>query len=701
MPGSSRRRGTFEFALSVGGPGIVYPSSPSAFVVEVEAVALEGGHAETAPVGLDVLHYRDAHHLQLRNAHREEAAAKSGRLFFLAAAFRPRAGGRGVFGLRFCAAEKCYIQKMESTTAEETLIAALEQHRAGNLPAAEQLYRQVLSRSPLAADAWHLLGALCIQTDRPAEAVDLILRALSLDKSQPDFYSHLGAAYGALARHDEAVTALRHAVRLAPQSATAHYNLGTALRNAEQFESAVGSFRHAIAADPQAAEAHYNLANTLREMRRVDEAEESYRAALRARPNYIKAMINLGNLLTDEKRYDEAIETLRAAVAVDPNHSKSHLNLGSALRDARRFDEAVAELSTSVALDPRCAEAHNNLGTALQARAEFDEAIRHYEQALQLDPKLPDAHFSLGTQLLRQGDLARGFAEYEWRWRCKSFSTRHFDEPRWDGSPLAGRTILLHAEQGLGDTLHFARYAAEVKATGGTVVLECPESAMKILATCAGLDRVVVPGMPLPAFDVECPLMSLPGVLGLSMENLSRGAYLSAEPARVETSRRKLADIRGFRVGICWQGNPKHLFDGQRSVPLAQFAPLAAIGGVRLVSLQKGFGSEQIAGCGFDILELGDELDADGAFLDTAAVMKSLDLVIGCDTAAIHLAGALGAPVWVTLSEHSDWRWFIGRADSPWYPTMCLFRQTRLNQWEDVFGRVAAALAARVSGEKR
>jgi tetratricopeptide (TPR) repeat protein len=590
---------------------------------------------------------------------------------------------------------------MDSTPADERLNAALEQHRAGNLPLAEKLYRQVLAASPRAADAWHLLGALCIQSGRAAEAVDLISRAIALDGSQPDYYGHLGAAFGALERHDEAVRHLRHAVRLAPQSATSHYNLGTALRNAGELEAAVVSFRHAVAANPRAAEAHFNLANTLRELKRFDEAEASYRAALAARPNYMKAMINLGNVLLDRKRHDEAIEVLRGAVALDPNYSKAHLNLGSALRDSRRFDEAVAALVTAVELDPKSAEAHNNLGTALQARAQFDEAVREYEQALRLDAELADAHFSLGTQLLRQGQLARGFAEYEWRWKCKSFSTRRFEQPRWDGAPLAGRTILLHAEQGLGDTLQFVRYAADVKRGGGTVILECQQVLMKLLRSVAGVDQFVAPGALATGFDVECPLLSLPGVLGLPITELARGAYLAAEAARLERWREKLADVRGFRVGIAWQGNPEHLFDGQRSVPLARFAPLAAIRGVRLVSLQKGFGSEQLAGCGFDVYTLGDELDADGAFVDTAAVMKQLDLVIACDTAAAHLAGALGVPVWVALSAHGDWRWFADRADSPWYPTMLLFRQARLDRWDDVFGRIAAALDALVSRQKR
>ncbi|MEX0678959.1 MAG: tetratricopeptide repeat protein [Pirellulales bacterium] len=581
--------------------------------------------------------------------------------------------------------------------ALEALNTALAQHRAGNLPLAEKLYREILARAPESADAWHLLGALWLQSGRAAEAVEAIGRAIALDATKPDYYSHLGAAYGQLGQHEAAITTLRRAVRLAPQSAAAHYNLGTALVNAEQLEQAATSFRHAIAADPGAAEAHYNLANTLRALKRLDEAEAAYRQALHIRPGYVKALINLGNVLVDRERYDEAVDVLRAAVAVDPQYANAHLNLGSALRDARRFDEAVESLRTAVALDPQSAETHNNLGTALQARAEFDEAWACYQRALARNPDLADAHFSRAIHLLRGGDLEQGFAEYEWRWKCKSFSTRRFDEPRWDGSPLEGRTILLHAEQGLGDALHFIRYAADVKSTGGTVIVECPQGVIAILAPFEGIDRLFSAGAPTGPFDVHCPLMSLPGVLGLSIDKLSRGAYLSAEPARVEAWRKELADLAGFRVGICWQGNPKHLFDGQRSFPLRELAPVARVAGVRLVSLQKGFGSDQIGVFPFNVVELGAELDADGAFLDTAAVIKNLDLVISSDTAVAHLAGALGAAVWVPLSAHADWRWFTEREDSPWYPTMRLFRQTQLDRWDDVFERMAAELASLVS----
>ena len=581
-----------------------------------------------------------------------------------------------------------------SQPAADPLGAAFEHHRAGNIALAEQLYRQILSQDPQRAEAWNLLGVVCLQSGRNAEAAQLIERAIAIRGDNPEFYNHLGAAYSGLGRHDQAVATVRRAVQLAPQSASAHYNLGTALRNQGRLEEAIVSYRHALAADPNSAEAHYNLANTLRDVKRLGEAEASYREALRARPGYFKAMINLGNVLHFQGKLTDAIDMIGAAIAINPNHANGHLNLGIALRDSGRHQPAVESLRRAVALDPQLPEAHANLGTVLQAQARFAEALACYEEALRLNPQLPDAHFSRATHRLRQGELEGGFAEYEWRWKCTCFSMRQFAEPRWDGSPLEGRAILLHAEQGLGDTLQFIRYVAAVKDRGGTVAVECQPPLMKMLANCRGVDSLVAAGAALPKFDVQCPLLSLPGVLKRSIDDLWSGPYLSADEQLVERWRATLEGLEGLRVGICWQGNPRHLFDAQRSFRLARFEGVARTPGVRLISLQKGPGAEQIAASRFEVVDLGPQLDeADGALMDTAAVMKHLHLVITSDTSLAHLAGALGVRVWVALSAHCDWRWFLDRDDSPWYPTMRLFRQRQLDDWNDVFERIAAELA--------
>jgi len=576
-----------------------------------------------------------------------------------------------------------------SSGSGDLLSLAFDHHRAGRLDQAEPLYRQVVAQSPQRAQAWHLLGALCLQSDRAAEAVQAISKAIALDPGQADYFNHLGAAYSTLNDHDAAVSALRRAVQLAPGVATSHFNLGTALRTAGRLEEAVASFRHAVAANPLAAEAHYNLANTLRDLRIPTEAEAAYRAAIAARPGYGRAMINLASLLGEQQRHDEALAMAHQAVAADPSHANAHVTLGTLLRDAGQFDVALTSLRKGVELAPTMAEAHNNLGTVLQAHSRFDEALACYDRALQLDPQLADAHFSRASHMLRQGDLAAGFAEYEWRWKCKSYSTRTFSQPRWNGEPLAGRTILLHAEQGLGDTLQFIRFAAQVQSRGARVVVECQPPLVDLLSSCPGIDQLVPVGAPLPAFDVHCPLMSVSGALSVPIDRLWTGSYLETDPALVNAWRERLAARPGLRIGICWQGNPRHLFDRQRSFPLAQLAPIARHREVQLVSLQKGPGVEQIASAPFPVMELGDELDVTRPFVDTAAVMKSLDLVISADTATCHLAGALGVPTWIALSAHSDWRWFLNREDSPWYPSVRLFRQSTLDDWETVFARMA------------
>ena len=287
--------------------------------------------------------------------------------------------------------------------------------------------------------------------------------------------------------------------------------------------------------------------------------------------------------------------------------------------------------------------AHNNLGAVLDDQDCRVEAEACYQEAIRLDPDYAQPHLNRALLWLLQGDWGRGWPEYEWRWKCKGFASRGFPQPLWDGSPLEGRTILLHAEQGLGDTLQFIRYAPLVKEQGGIVVLECQPSLLPLLRGAAGVDQWVARGSALPAFDVQVPLLSLPGILGTTPENVpGQVAYLSADAQRVEHWGRELAG-GGFKVGIVWQGSRGYVGDRQRSVPLACFAPLARVEGVRLYSLQKGPGIEQLTGAGFPVTDLGSRLDvAGGAFVDTAAVMQHLDLVIAPNSALVHLAGASG-----------------------------------------------------------
>jgi hypothetical protein len=370
-------------------------------------------------------------------------------------------------------------------------------------------------------------------------------------------------------------------------------------------------------------------------------------------------------------------------------------NLGLALADLGRHAEAEESYREALRLDPGYAEAHANLGSLYKDQGKLEEALACYQAALWLDPQSASTHYNRSLAGLKAGDYEKGWLAYEWRWRRGKVPPRPFRQPRWDGSPLGGRTILLWMEQGLGDMIQFIRYAPLVQQQGGTVVVECPGFLVPLFSTCKGIDRLVAEGEPLPAFDVQVPLMSLPGLLGTTLATVpAEEFYLQAEPSRVEVWSERLAGVGDFKVGVVWQGNRHHPGDRWRSFPLASLAPLAGVEGVRLVSLQKGPGVEQLREWGkrFPILEL-EGLDAEGgAFLDTAAVMKNLDLVVTADTACAHLAGALGVAVWVALSGAADWRWLCGREDTSWYPGMRLFRQERLGEWRAVFERMAAQL---------
>lgn len=513
------------------------------------------------------------------------------------------------------------------------LTSGLQQHRSGDLSGAEQAYRLVLRDDPDHADALCLLGAVCL----------------------------------ALGRFDEAVAHLRRALQVRPDYPEAHNNLGIGLG----------------------------------ETGRLGEAEVSFRAALRLRPGYAEAHNNLGTVLRDAGRLDEAEASFRDAIRLKPDYAEAHMNLGVALSDRGAFEEAIPSLEWSLRIHPGSSVARANLANALRDKGELDRAEEVYLEALRSDPDNAEAHYNRALGQLLRGNFEEGWRGYEWRWRCRSFPKRSFDRPAWDGSPLAGRTILLHAEQGLGDVLQFIRFARPVKERGGTVVVECPGALCRLLERTPGVDRCVARGEALPAFDVQVPLMSLPRILGTTVETIpAEVPYIVPDPGRAEHWRRELGGFDGIKVGVCWQGNPNYSGDRRRSFPLDRLAPLARVPGVRLFSLQKGHGAEQVEALAgrFAVTDLGPRLDESaGAFTDTAAAMTALDLVVAPNTAVAHLAGALGVPAWVALPASLEWRWMTGREDSPWYPSMRLFRRTATGDWAEVFERMAAALRARVA----
>lgn len=361
------------------------------------------------------------------------------------------------------------------------------------------------------------------------------------------------------------------------------------------------------------------------------------------------------------------------------------------------MDGAFRHLREALAIRPGYAEAHNNLGITHVHAGDHAAAVACYDEAVRLRPGYPEAHLNRSLALLALGRFAEGWAEYEWRWQGKGLRPRFPDRPQWAGEPLAGKRILLHTEQGVGDTFQFVRYGRPLKDRGAWVVLECPKPLLRLMSDCPVVDQLVPQGDPLPGFDFHCPLLGLPLGFGTDLGSIPCPVpYLAADPILVKKWAGRLAALPGFKVGIVWQGNPDHPGDRFRSVPLAAFAPLAAVPGVTLVCLQQGFGREQLdADPGFAVATLPG-LDDRGVFVETAALLRSLDLVVAVDTSVVHLSGALGVRAWAAIAQPFDWRWLRAREDSPWYPSVRLFRQRTRGDWADVFRRVADALAGEV-----
>jgi len=429
---------------------------------------------------------------------------------------------------------------------------------------------------------------------------------------------------------------------------------------------------------------------------RLAQAEAVYRQLLAEQPRNAPVLHLLGALAHQTGHHQAAIQLIQQATAIDDREPDWFNNLGEALRMLGRHAEAIDAYQAALRLDPAFPEAHNNLGTVLQNEGHLAEALACYDRAVALRPDYANARYNRARTWLSMGDFERGWAEYEWRWQRAEFLRPPRVAPEWNGEPLAGRRLLISAEQGLGDTLQFVRYARQFAAHEQVFVEVAPP--LIPLLSQSGFGNLIGEGGALPPVDFQISMLSLPRVRGTTLATIPCDVpYLAGDASRIHAWRTRLAGLSGLKVGIHWHGNPRSPLEPWRSPPLAEFAPLASIGDVRLVSLQKGHGTEQIAHVAprFAVHELGANFDTSGgAFMDTAAVIAAVDLVITSDSAVAHLAGAMGAPVWVLLPVSADWRWLRDRADSPWYPTMRLYRQTKLGQWRDVFDRVAANLAA-------
>jgi len=456
--------------------------------------------------------------------------------------------------------------------------------------------------------------------------------------------------------------------------------LGNVLHIAGRLDEAAMAYSSALLLAPDSAECCYNLAVTRMRQNRLADAASGFEKALRLKPDYAEAHLNLGILQQAYGRPAAAIQCYRQALRTRPRYESARYNLALTLQDQGRLEEALEQYRSL-----HCADAHNNAGNTLLALGRAQEALASYRRALAADPNHSEARWNLGVVQLLLGDFEKGWEGFEWRFRQRESRPRHFDVPLWDGSPLAGRTILIHAEQGLGDTLQFVRFLPELDKRGGFAWLECQPA----LSCLIGRSYRIAP-VPLPSFDCHAPLLSLPYLLE---SGIPAGApYLSPAPELIQQWRERLGAWNETRVGLAWAGNPAHKNDRNRSLALEKLAPLAGAPDTVFFSLQKGPQSEEALNppAGLKLIDLQNDLPD---FHHTAAAIMNLDLVISVDSAVAHLAGALGRPVWTLLPFAPDWRWMLDRTDSPWYPTMRLFRQKQRGDWDSVVREVCRELS--------
>ncbi len=578
-------------------------------------------------------------------------------------------------------------------TAAALYEAGLGHMQAGRHLEAQLCCQQALAADPNHADTLHLMGLVAVRAKQYDHALEWISRAIRLEP-KPDYLTNLGATLLNLGRREEALKAFDTAVQLKPLDADLWRNLGNILIDVERPADAILSFQHALKLNPRHWDAANKAAHLLYRSDRFEEALACLNLCDELQPGQFPTLQMRALTLHKLRRFEEALADNTRALAARPDDAEALNNRGVILRMLKRFDEAVANYDRALASRPGYAEALYNRGLALDELKRFDEALASYDRAVRARPDYVEAHWNEALLRLLTGDFSRGWAKYEWRWKNQSLALtkRNFAQPLWLGEDaIDGKTVLLHSEQGFGDTIQFCRYVPLVAARGARVIVEVAAPLQDLMSDLAGATQVIPRGTPLPDFDYQCPLLSLPLAFGTRLETIPAPTpYLHAPAQASKAWQARLGPKTRPRIGLAWSGNAAHKDDQNRSIGLRFLSPLLDTGAT-FVSLQKDVRDADAAVLGErdDILHFGDALKD---FSDTAALISNLDLVISVDTSVAHLAGALGKPVWVLLTYVPDWRWLLDRDDSPWYPTARLFRQNDARTWDDAIARVREAL---------
>ncbi|HEX5393346.1 MAG TPA: tetratricopeptide repeat protein [Rhodocyclaceae bacterium] len=614
-----------------------------------------------------------------------------------------------------------------SSPLEQAYALALQLYQAGGRAETEEACRVILAADPQQAEVLLLLGTCQWDRGDAAQAIALYDLALAAKPDLAEAHFNRGLALRALgngaealASYDaaialrplwaeayfnkgnllqdvlvspvDALAAFDQAIRLKPDLASAHCNRGNALRTLGRTEEAIAAYQDAVVAAADYADAYYNKGELLQELGRYTEARESYQNTLAIQPSHGKALNNLGAVALQQGDVESALGYFDSAIRAEPRYASAHNNRGVALKAMERLEDARESYSAAVELDPQYAAAYCNRGQLLQQMLLLDEAMADYQRALAIRPDYPECKWNEALCLLLNGQFAAGWDMYEWRWQMAEHGHAPSMPLAWSGQEsIAEKTVLLWAEQGFGDTLQFCRYVSLLAARGAHVVLEVQPALVPLLQSLPGVYRVIAAGSERPAYDWHCPLLSLPRAFATDMHSIpAEVPYIACPESKRVHWNERLGAGSGPRVGLVWSGSPTHKGDQWRSIPLRLLRSLAEIRGAEFFSLQADVReADRAALSSLPIRHFGGDLND---FSDTAALADAMDLVVTVDTSVAHLAGALGKPVWIMLPHFPDWRWLLERTDSPWYPTVRLFRQTQRCEWGAVIEEVAASL---------
>jgi tetratricopeptide (TPR) repeat protein len=569
--------------------------------------------------------------------------------------------------------------------------------RLGRNSEALNIYDRALTLSPDSAESWYGHGMILLAMGRPDDAIASFSRLLAL---KPDFTQvHLLQAklLCDTGRYEAALQAIGKLLAIAPGLAEAWLGRSNILFEAHRYEESLLAAEKAIALKPSLVEAWHGRGNALNELRRHDEALASYEKALALNPNSGWAWYGRGNVLNELKRFDDALIAYDKALTFDPNFSQAWVGRGNVLNTLKRLDAALAAFVRALALQANLAEAWLGRGNVLLELNRIDDALACYDRAIAIKSDFATAYFNRGRGRLLVGRYSEGWQDYEWRWEARDFLSKRPDLkiPHWQGESLRGRHLLVYSEQGLGDTIQFVRCLPLLLQRECEITFLTSQKLVRLVRHSIPSLHVVESVQGFEGIDVQVALMSVAHFFKIDLSSVpDRVPYLNAE-AKLEKAWQARIGGHGFKIGIAWQGNPIGAIDAGRSIPLKEFVRLSKIPKVRLISLQKNVGLDQLVDLpeGVNIETLGEDFDSGpDAFIDTAAVMNNLDLIITCDTSIAHLAGALGRPAWVALRHVPDWRWMIDRDDTPWYPTMRLFRQNERDDWSSVFLKIESSL---------